>query len=245
MVNTGRPSGACGVCRERRIKCDETKPACLKCIRSGRTCSGYCHGLKLRDQTQKTIIKAKLGKPRGRRQNGGQDTGKKGQALSDTSSPTTRSPKEVIQRPRSNSLGLPADSDFGSVSSQGVSRGHLRRNSTSTASDYYDFWPLEAQMADGMASDSLHWQNIHTPLVEKARCYFLSSQFKPLPPPPQSLSQTCLVSPEPLPLPSQSARHSSAREACARIARASWFSTRNHREASSDDPRPDRALFVL
>lgn len=222
MVNTGRPSGACGVCRERRIKCDETKPACLKCIRSGRTCSGYCHGLKLRDQTQKTIIKAKLGKPRGRRPNGSQDQGKKSLTPPETPSSTGSSPKEVTSRPRSHSL--PTSDDFGALF-QEPPRCH-RRNSTSTIMDDYELWPLEAQMADGMAFDTLRWQTLHTPLVEKARCYFLSSQSNLHPAHPYLL-HLFLLHP-------QSARRSSPRVKRALTARASSRFTRNHHKASSD-----------
>ncbi|KAF2159553.1 hypothetical protein M409DRAFT_70985 [Zasmidium cellare ATCC 36951] len=31
----------CKTCRQRHIKCDETKPACQRCARSGRQCGGY------------------------------------------------------------------------------------------------------------------------------------------------------------------------------------------------------------
>src|SRR5450755_1287659 len=31
----------CVTCKIRRVKCDETKPSCLKCTRSGRKCDGY------------------------------------------------------------------------------------------------------------------------------------------------------------------------------------------------------------
>ncbi|TVY16401.1 putative transcriptional regulatory protein, partial [Lachnellula arida] len=33
----------CGICRKRRIKCDEQKPSCYHCIRSGWKCDGYSH----------------------------------------------------------------------------------------------------------------------------------------------------------------------------------------------------------
>lgn len=61
MVNTGKPSGGCKLCRARRIKCDETKPACLKCLRSKRQCPGYRDPFegKIRDETQATIRKFK------------------------------------------------------------------------------------------------------------------------------------------------------------------------------------------
>lgn len=174
MVNTGRPSGACGVCRERRIKCDETKPACLKCIRSGRTCSGYSQGLRLRDQTQKTINKARLGKPRAKRLNGSRDRlEKKSPATSTpmTPSSTGSTPKQQAARPRS--LSLPTHGDHRSNGSDGE-KGH-RRSSTGLVTSQDDVWPFEAQVAEGSAFDTLTWQTIHTPLVEQARCYFLSS----------------------------------------------------------------------
>ncbi|KAF5009333.1 hypothetical protein FDECE_4431 [Fusarium decemcellulare] len=31
----------CGTCRIRKIKCDENKPFCQKCVKTGRTCEGY------------------------------------------------------------------------------------------------------------------------------------------------------------------------------------------------------------
>ncbi|KIH89099.1 hypothetical protein SPBR_06595 [Sporothrix brasiliensis 5110] len=41
MVFSGKPSTGCQMCRTRRIKCDEAKPACNQCIRTNRTCPGY------------------------------------------------------------------------------------------------------------------------------------------------------------------------------------------------------------
>ncbi|CAH0038235.1 unnamed protein product [Clonostachys rhizophaga] len=40
MVNLG-PSKGCRTCKERRVKCDEGKPACQRCLRLGRECGGY------------------------------------------------------------------------------------------------------------------------------------------------------------------------------------------------------------
>ncbi|KNG49426.1 zn2 cys6 dna-binding protein [Stemphylium lycopersici] len=36
-----RVKTGCQTCRKRRVKCDETKPACTKCAKAGRTCGGY------------------------------------------------------------------------------------------------------------------------------------------------------------------------------------------------------------
>ncbi|PVI00093.1 hypothetical protein DM02DRAFT_642649 [Periconia macrospinosa] len=41
MPYTGKPSKGCDMCKSRRIKCDETKPICNNCIKSGRRCPGY------------------------------------------------------------------------------------------------------------------------------------------------------------------------------------------------------------
>ncbi|KAM0335451.1 hypothetical protein ACHAQA_000497 [Verticillium albo-atrum] len=57
MVNTGKPSGGCKLCKTRRIKCDEVKPFCMKCKKAKRECPGYSDPFeaKIRDQTQATI----------------------------------------------------------------------------------------------------------------------------------------------------------------------------------------------
>lgn len=36
-----RSTNGCGVCRIRRIRCDETRPSCNQCTKTGRTCEGY------------------------------------------------------------------------------------------------------------------------------------------------------------------------------------------------------------
>ncbi|KAL5361255.1 hypothetical protein BJX96DRAFT_151629 [Aspergillus floccosus] len=45
MVYRGKPSTGCQNCRKRHIKCDETRPHCRACIRTGRSCPGYPHPL--------------------------------------------------------------------------------------------------------------------------------------------------------------------------------------------------------
>ncbi|KAH8670232.1 hypothetical protein BGZ60DRAFT_486323 [Tricladium varicosporioides] len=56
MVNTGKPSKGCYMCRSRRIKCDEGKPSCMRCQKSKRVCPGYrdAFELNLRDETKST-----------------------------------------------------------------------------------------------------------------------------------------------------------------------------------------------
>ncbi|KAF2426621.1 hypothetical protein EJ08DRAFT_681227 [Tothia fuscella] len=41
MVNLGRPSRGCDVCRKRRIKCDEALPSCSYCVKRQLICPGY------------------------------------------------------------------------------------------------------------------------------------------------------------------------------------------------------------
>ncbi|KAF2735418.1 hypothetical protein EJ04DRAFT_563433 [Polyplosphaeria fusca] len=41
MVYTGKPSRGCQMCKTRRIKCDEKRPICGQCQKSGRDCPGY------------------------------------------------------------------------------------------------------------------------------------------------------------------------------------------------------------
>ena len=55
MVNHGR-SGRCNTCRERRVKCDEGKPSCQRCLNLGRQCGGYRKGpikLRIKDESHK------------------------------------------------------------------------------------------------------------------------------------------------------------------------------------------------
>ncbi|KAF2111685.1 hypothetical protein BDV96DRAFT_649663 [Lophiotrema nucula] len=46
-----RVKTGCETCRIRRVKCDETKPECLRCTKTGRKCEGYKHIAKSRDQS--------------------------------------------------------------------------------------------------------------------------------------------------------------------------------------------------
>lgn len=61
MVNTGKPSSGCKLCKVRRIKCDEAKPYCMKCRKVGRQCPGYTNPFeaRIRDQTQAVIKRFK------------------------------------------------------------------------------------------------------------------------------------------------------------------------------------------
>ncbi|OAL44944.1 hypothetical protein IQ07DRAFT_226816 [Pyrenochaeta sp. DS3sAY3a] len=61
MVYTGKPSRGCGMCKSRRIKCDEKRPTCGNCKKSGRDCPGYPDEFDLvfRDENKAMAKKAK------------------------------------------------------------------------------------------------------------------------------------------------------------------------------------------
>lgn len=64
---TGQPLIAvtgCKNCKEKRLKCDETKPACIQCHKKGVTCKGYEKVLKWRPQEDAFKIKTGEPKPR-------------------------------------------------------------------------------------------------------------------------------------------------------------------------------------
>lgn len=149
MVNTGRPSRACGACRERRVKCDETRPVCRKCIRTGRECPGYMTGFKLRDQTQETILKATM--KRGRR-------GIPGASL-----------MQQQQQHQGNKKKSPTTTTM--MMTKTTSRKSESPSRVALSSLGFE------EEEDEVAVHGLDWRTVTTPLAEQARCYFLSSQF--------------------------------------------------------------------
>ncbi|KAJ6157704.1 hypothetical protein N7470_005296 [Penicillium chermesinum] len=63
MVYSGKPSAGCQNCRKRHIKCDEARPHCKACTKTGRSCPGYKHpfDVVLRDQTSFFIAPSPTG----------------------------------------------------------------------------------------------------------------------------------------------------------------------------------------
>ncbi|KKK26308.1 hypothetical protein ARAM_001563 [Aspergillus rambellii] len=61
MVYYGALSKGCQRCRQRKIKCDEGKPGCLKCAKSNRKCPGYrdLKEILFRDESSRIIGKAR------------------------------------------------------------------------------------------------------------------------------------------------------------------------------------------
>ncbi|KAK5061219.1 hypothetical protein LTR84_007761 [Exophiala bonariae] len=49
-ISKPKVRSGCFTCKSRRVKCDEAKPVCLRCIRAGRECAGYPDSLSYRLQ---------------------------------------------------------------------------------------------------------------------------------------------------------------------------------------------------
>ncbi|CZR63740.1 uncharacterized protein PAC_13637 [Phialocephala subalpina] len=59
MVNYGR-SGACVTCKQRKVKCDESRPGCRKCQRIGRSCPGYPNQWDLAYRNENDVVQKKV-----------------------------------------------------------------------------------------------------------------------------------------------------------------------------------------
>ncbi|KAF2848237.1 hypothetical protein T440DRAFT_481074 [Plenodomus tracheiphilus IPT5] len=110
MVYTGKPSRGCGMCKSRRIKCDEKRPTCGNCKKSGRDCPGYPDEFDLvfRDENKAMARKArKLSGPTPTSSTSGISSSRTSPHLSPSSSIET-SPGEhsfqiITTRPRTSS----------------------------------------------------------------------------------------------------------------------------------------------
>ncbi|KAF2630814.1 hypothetical protein BU25DRAFT_334528 [Macroventuria anomochaeta] len=62
MPNIGRPSKGCKHCRERKVKCDQKRPTCSQCIRSGKECYGYRDALSMMFKDETAVVAKKAEK---------------------------------------------------------------------------------------------------------------------------------------------------------------------------------------
>ncbi|KAL4942201.1 hypothetical protein BDV06DRAFT_192685 [Aspergillus oleicola] len=53
MVYPGGPSKGCYTCRARKVKCDEARPVCKRCVKGNRICGGY----RILDDSKKTVTR--------------------------------------------------------------------------------------------------------------------------------------------------------------------------------------------
>lgn len=50
-----RSRNGCSLCKQKRLKCDETRPECLMCAKNGRKCPGYTQSFKWSTKHEKTL----------------------------------------------------------------------------------------------------------------------------------------------------------------------------------------------
>ncbi|KAH6612648.1 hypothetical protein C7974DRAFT_406022 [Boeremia exigua] len=62
MPNVGRPSKGCKHCRDRKVKCDQKRPSCSQCIRSGNDCHGYRDALSMMFKDETAVVAKKARK---------------------------------------------------------------------------------------------------------------------------------------------------------------------------------------
>ncbi|RYO97342.1 hypothetical protein DL764_007320 [Monosporascus ibericus] len=134
MVYCGKPSRGCQMCRTRRIKCDETKPTCLKCAKSRRVCPGYKDEFDLvfRNETQSTELKARKASRKASAQKTDlQDSGQSSSPSDTTSSASPDGVKSPLEQAVVPTLNLPVEqrascffvSNFVLLPKQGEPRG--------------------------------------------------------------------------------------------------------------------------
>src|SRR5947209_5415875 len=60
MVYRGKPSAGCENCRKAKKKCTLEQPACTRCVKLNKQCSGYrdTTGLQIQDETLSVTRKA-------------------------------------------------------------------------------------------------------------------------------------------------------------------------------------------
>lgn len=123
------------MCRTRRIKCDETKPTCLKCAKSRRVCPGYKDEFDLvfRNETQSTELKARKASRKASAQKMDQQDSGQSSLPSGTQSAPPDGVKSPLRQAVVPALNLPVEqrasfffvSNFVLVPDQGDPRGFL------------------------------------------------------------------------------------------------------------------------
>ncbi|KAI9046704.1 hypothetical protein LZ554_009442 [Drepanopeziza brunnea f. sp. 'monogermtubi'] len=157
MVNTGKPSKGCYMCRARRIKCDEAKPHCMRCQKSKRICPGYrdAFELKLRDESKLT---------------------KKKMARRTSQDKSTLSSLVQINKDAASGLFADTSHSFTPTSSQG---SHSRNTSTSSFASFTSQGSIDSWASDFAISHhqscNIITRYMSTPLDERASCFFLAN----------------------------------------------------------------------
>lgn len=164
MVNTGHPSRACKICRVRRIKCDELKPACMKCQKSGWICPGHksAFDLKLRDETQSVIRKAKIAHRR---------TSLKESESSPRSRYDAKKYRSMASKTTAISISMPSVYSPCAELELEVFPGISKKWSNLPFSVIQPGWSLDANNNADVNNESL--ARLTIPLDQQAKCFFL------------------------------------------------------------------------
>ncbi|KAH8885351.1 hypothetical protein GQ53DRAFT_770222 [Thozetella sp. PMI_491] len=184
MVNTGHPSRACKLCRTRRIRCDETKPACLKCQKSKRVCPGYRDPFEvnLRDETAATIRKAKAAHQRRTSPEAKEAPKAKSPPATPPSQTTTSTPESAWASP-STTYSSTASSVAYSSTNVSVSYGSTATSVEDISSPSRSNAALENALEATQSGSTLGYvskysslpMSLQTTLEDQAACYFLSN----------------------------------------------------------------------
>ncbi|KAK6082464.1 hypothetical protein SCUP234_04303 [Seiridium cupressi] len=167
MFYTGK-STACHTCRQRRLKCDEVRPHCLKCRRAGRQCLGYRDesAFIIRDMTTATIQKFEP-----KNESTASASAASGSASEKSKSSRAGSSQEVAKYPRDHATSTPPSSlgsSFTSTSEEDYWSGKDRRKVRKQRSIAdYSRWKRK----DPIILEPL---SVALPLEDRALCYFAS-----------------------------------------------------------------------
>ncbi|PSR85470.1 hypothetical protein BD289DRAFT_482697 [Coniella lustricola] len=165
MVYCGKPSKGCQMCRTRRIKCDETKPACTQCTKTRRTCPGYKDNFDLIFHNETKSIER-------RAQKAGSRKGSAAPAVANTTPSTTIDAQFLTVSSSGDREGKRRDSSGSSSGSGGSTVG-----SSPTASSVIDgtLSPLERLALLSPSGEVTLCQLPSVPTDQLARCHFLSN----------------------------------------------------------------------
>ncbi|KAF2195344.1 hypothetical protein K469DRAFT_698926 [Zopfia rhizophila CBS 207.26] len=142
MVYTGKPSRGCQMCKNRRIKCDEKRPICGQCQKSGRTCPGYPDEFDLVFRNENVALERKARKASSSKSSGGSQ-----------GSPSSLSPPSSFEiTPGASPIAYAESSRSRTRTSSGPSQCQLVAFPSNQASLEAFMWGLENGIAPTIAT---------------------------------------------------------------------------------------------
>ncbi|RYN25698.1 hypothetical protein AA0113_g5168 [Alternaria arborescens] len=161
MVYTGKPSRGCGMCKSRRIKCDEKRPTCGNCKKSARTCPGYPDDFDLvfRDENKAMAKKA-------RKSSGTTASSNSTSASSSNPSPHLSPSSTFDVSPGEN--GVPGEKAFQIITSRSHSPSDLTQSQQILALPNYTTPPLPLNQAFDFEAFVWNLENAVPPTISLA-----------------------------------------------------------------------------